>query len=129
MIQRLGRLIAGLVLCWLLLAIPAKWLWGPDMMGQSLAAMLLCLAPAAVTLLWEQKALGKPADQQVMALLGSVGVRMAVVLAGGFVLYFLVPGFKATSFWLWLAAFYLLTLGLEMTLLLTGGGPEQADGQ
>ena len=115
--SQVGVLIAGVLFAWLIVSYPA-WRFGGILALQlSGAAALLCLAPAIVTFLWGLKALaGSPVDRLRHALLGML-LRMAVVFGGGMALYFGLPGFERTEFWLWTAGFYLATLALETVLL------------
>ncbi|MGH7170396.1 MAG: hypothetical protein ACRELF_04515 [Gemmataceae bacterium] len=115
-----ARLIVGTLAAWVVLVWPARLLWGAEVAPQSLAACLLCLVPSALTLAWAVRAAeGKP-EQQLTAVLGGMLVRMALVLAGALVLFFNVAILHAIGFWMWVLGFYLLTLALEITLVLTG---------
>ncbi|HJT76815.1 MAG TPA: hypothetical protein VJ739_06395 [Gemmataceae bacterium] len=116
--NRLLGLVLGAALLWLLLALPARWLWGDAALRLSLAALGLCLAPGLVTVALGAWVKRRPAEEQMLVLLGSTALRMAVVLAGGLALFFRAPGFHEASFWGWVLVFYLGTLALEMGLLL-----------
>lgn len=126
MIRRLLFLLGGSLAFWLLAALPFRIL--ADDRGHGNAAMvyagvavLLCLVPACLTLIWASNALDKPPDQQLVAILGGTGLRLFGVALAGFALSWGVPYFQAyPGFLLWLAVAYLFTLGLEMTLLLAG---------
>ena len=59
-------------------------------------------------------------DQQLVAVLGGTGVRLFFVLGAGAAVGAWVPDFHGPGFWVWLLVFYLLTLALEVTLLLSG---------
>lgn len=118
MIWRLFLLFVGSAVFWLLVALPARMLGGGDAaMLYSGTALLLCLLPTAATLVWTEYALRHSPEQQLVAVLGGTGVRMAVVLGTGLALTSLVPFFGQQSFWLWLLVFYLMTLTLEMVLV------------
>ena len=120
MIKRIVYLVGGSITLWVLLAIPARRLWGDDTAIYAAAAMLLCLAPAVLTLIWAGWARERSADQQMIAMLGGTGVRMFLVLAGALVLTQFVPYFQEQSgFWAWLLVFYLSTLAFEVVLLVT----------
>ena len=80
-------------------------------------ATLLCVLPSAVTLVWCDLVLGGSPEQQLAAVFGGTGLRMAFVVAVGLVLYFNVASFHETGFWLWIIVFYLTTLTLEMVLV------------
>ena len=113
----LGHLIAGTLAFWIVVVYPARWLGCADATRQSIAALLLCLVPAALTLAWGLWAAKGAPEQQMVMMLGGTMVRMGMVLASGFLLYLVVPGFHAASFWIWVAVFYLFTLALEIALL------------
>ena len=83
----------------------------------SASAAALCLVPSVVTLVWAQLSLRGEPHQQVLAVFGGTSLRMLFVIGGGMVLYFAVPAFGFQRFWLWVIAFYLFTLTLEMALL------------
>jgi hypothetical protein len=119
--KRFGILVGGSVLFWFLLALPAHRIWGDSALVFSGAAILLCLIPTALTLLWGRWALGQSPEQQLLMVLGGTGVRMFFVLAGGLLLYLLVPYFqKQQSFWVWVLVSYLFTLALDTALVLSG---------
>ncbi len=116
--SRLLYLLFGAALCWLALALPARWLWGDAALAQSLAALGLCLVPGLATVLLGGWAARRSPEEQMLVLLGSTALRMVFVLAGGLALFFRVNRFHEASFWGWVLVFYLLTLALEMGLLL-----------
>lgn len=128
MTRRLLGLVLGAALLWLVLAYPARLLWGDPalpawqdpVLRHSLVALGLCLAPGLVAVLAGIWAARRPPEEQMLVLLGSTALRMAFVLAGGLVVFFRVPGFRTADFWGWVLAFYLGTLALEMALLLRG---------
>lgn len=120
MAQRLGLLIGGTLVLWAVVVYPASRLLGPEALVQSLAAMLLCLVPAVATMAFALRAFNRSGEEQLLAVLGGTGVRMAVVLGLGWLGFTLVPELHANAFWIWLIVFYLATLGLEMTLLVRG---------
>lgn len=143
MIRRLGVLVAGIVLLWAVLAALVWLLWdrliypehGPPRdvaLVFSGVAALLCLLPAAGTLAWAAWGQGRSPEHQLYAALGGSGIRMFFVLGAGMLLtnltYFQQPGF-----WMWVLAFYLFTLLLEVLLVLRGqpapaAKPQAADG-
>ena len=79
--RRLTLLTAGVLGLWLLLALPGVRIWGEGALVCSAIAAVLCLVPAAITLVWTTSSLGRSADQQLILMLGGTGVRMFVVLA------------------------------------------------
>jgi hypothetical protein len=121
--RRLGLLIAGSLGAWLLLSYPAYRLGGESALLHSSVAVGLCLLPTALTLAWASWAFRQAPEQQMVMLLGGTGVRMAVVLGVGLILYSGVPAFQQNGFLVWLLVFYLFTLALEMVLLVAGRPP------
>jgi hypothetical protein len=113
----LQALIAGTLALWVLLFLPARYLWGQEAAVSSLVAAGLCLVPTSLTLAWATRKVGRSADQQMLLVLAGTGVRLTFVLGVGLGLSLAVPYFQQQSFWVWLLVFYLFTLGLEMVLL------------
>jgi len=119
--RRVGLLVIGCMVFWVLVAIPSRHLWGDSAAVFSGVAVLLCLIPTAVTMLWANWAFERAADQQIIMVLGGTGLRMFVVLSAGLALYTLIPYFQEhQGFWLWVLVGYLFTLALEMFLVLKG---------
>ena len=117
MVQRLAFLIGGTLALWVALVYPASRLLGPEALIQSLSAMLLCLLPAVATMAFALRAFTRSSEEQLLAILGGTGLRMAVVLGFGLLGFVFVPELHANAFWIWLIVFYAATLALEMTLL------------
>jgi hypothetical protein len=90
---------------------------GWDGVVHSSVSAVVCLVPTAVTLLWCDLVLGKSPEQQLAAVLGGTGVRMAFVVGVAMVLYYNVEQFHSSYFWLWIIGFYLATLTVEMVLV------------
>ncbi len=122
MIRRLALLLGLSLALWVVIVFPARRLGDELALPYSAVALGLCLIPAAATLLWGEFSNRSPAQQLLLAL-GGMGVRVAFVLGAAAGLYFLVPYFQETHFWVWVLVFYLITLALEMTLLLVGRAP------
>jgi hypothetical protein len=127
-IRRLGLFIGASLAFWVLVAVPARRLWGDIALTYSAVALGLCLVPAAATLAWAGWALHRSAEQQLLVVLGGTGLRMFTVLTAALVLYTRVEYFQREhGFWVWVLVFYLFTLALEMGLVLAGrsaaGGP------
>lgn len=119
--NRLFVFVVGTLVFWVLLAIPARMLWGDQMAVYSGVAMLLCLVPSALTLVLSNATSNVSPEQQLIVVLGGTGLRMFIVLAGAWALYRWVPYFgEHATFWLWVIVFYLFTLLLEKLLLLAG---------
>jgi len=110
------------VVAWAVLALPTRLILGESAPFQSGVAALICLVPSCLTLVWSRWALSRSPEQQLAAVMGGTATRMFLVLAIGSIVYLLIPSFRETAFWVWLLAFYLFTLTMEMTLLL---GPER----
>jgi biotin transporter BioY len=100
---------------------------GSEILAQSLAGCLLCLAPAVLTLAWLQRALGGKPEELLLAAIGGMVLRMVVVFSGGLALFLSVDVLHSAAFWMWVLGFYLLTLILEIALALIAsrrqGGP------
>lgn len=114
-------MLAAPLALWVLLAVPVKYLADDEnAWAHSGVAMLLCLVPAALTFVWADRTIRRDPQQGAMILLGSTGVRLFGVLVVALLLMNGVPLFSMGRFLIWLVVFYLFTLALEMTLLLTG---------
>lgn len=123
---RLAVLILGSLTLWVLVAIPARYLWGDDAAIHAAVALLLCLLPAVATLAWAFWGQDQSPETQLVTALGGTGVRMFFVLAAAGALYVLVPYFHQLSFWVWVLGFYLFTLFLEVVLLVAGRSASSA---
>jgi hypothetical protein len=121
-IRRLLFLIGGSAAFWLLIGLPARHLGGGDASMVFLGtALLVCLAPAILTLVWGERAFRQSPDKQLILVLGGTGVRMAFVLLAGWILYLWAPYYqRQNGFLIWLVVGYLFTLALDVTLLLAG---------
>ena len=121
MIRRLLLLVGGSAAFWLLVGLPARHLGGGDTAVVDLGtALLLCLVPGAVTLLWGERAMRQSPDKQLILMMGGTGVRMAFVLLTGWMLFQGVSYYQRQGFLIWLVVGYLFTLALDLTLLLAG---------
>ncbi len=94
------------------------WLCEQDTVLQGGAAFGLAFVPAAITLGWVIFSYRSTPDMQLMASLGSSGLRMAVALGGGLLLTNVLPETFDTPFWFWLVLFYLALLVYEISLLI-----------
>jgi hypothetical protein len=120
--RRLLYLLAGSLVFWLLVTLPARRLGGGDLaVLYTGTALAICLVPTLATLVWAQWAWHRSPQHQLAAVMGGMGLRMAFVLVLGWTLYQFVPYYQEQlAFWIWLLVFYLFTLALDMTLLLAG---------
>jgi len=127
MTRRLGVLIGGSVVFWILLAVPAARIWGMEMYGIGALAGALCLVPTLLAMLWAGWAEEQSPQQQLIVVMGGTGLRMMVVLGVGMFLSWGVPWFSEQEllypFWGWVLVFYLFTLTLEIALLVGGRKP------
>src|SRR5436305_1019600 len=79
----------------LLAGLPARALGGGDAaLVYSGTALLLCLAPMALTLAWADRALAGPPEQQLLLVLGGTGLRLALVLGAGGALFVWAPYYQ-----------------------------------
>lgn len=118
MTRSLSLLVGGSLAFWLVVVYPAHLLWGDSAVRFSATAGLLCLVPTVVTLAWSQKALKGLPEQQLLAVMGGIVVRMGFVIGAGMALHTLHPAFHYDRFLIWVIVFYLATLALEMGILL-----------
>lgn len=125
MARRLLCLLTGSLVFWLLVVLPARRLGGGNLaVLHSGTALAVCLLPGLATLAWAQWAWRRSPEQQLAAVMGGTGLRMAFILAVGWTLYQWVPYYQEQlAFWVWLLVFYLFTLALDLTLLLTNSPP------
>jgi hypothetical protein len=119
--RRLGWFLGAALAVWLLVVIPVRYAWGPTQAVYGSCALAICLVPAAGTLAWSLWGRRQPPTQQMIVILGGTGIRMAAVFVAAVVLSQRVDYFRREpGFWTWVLVFYLVTLGLEVTVLLTG---------
>jgi hypothetical protein len=116
--RNIAILVTGVTAFWLLVFYPARLLWGDKAPVLAAVAGLLCLAPAVATLLWSRWALQSSAEQQLLAILGGTGLRMVFAAGAGIALFSLSDYFHEPGFLIWVVAFYLVTLALEVSLVL-----------
>ena len=128
MIRRLLLLVGGALTFWLLVGLPAHAFGGGDKaLVFSGTAVLLCLPPMILSLLWAEHALKKDPQQQIVMVAGGTGLRIFFVLAGGMVLYLCVPYFQnEIAFWIWVMIVYPVTLALDVALIVLGRPPAKA---
>lgn len=118
MIRRLLKLAGATIAFWTVTAIPASY-WGrPNALATSAVAATLCFMPTAVVIVWARWARHKSGDQNVLMLVGGMGLRMTTVLLGAWLL----TGVKGISDFQnmgpWLVVFYLFCLALEIAVVI-----------
>jgi hypothetical protein len=121
--RRVGLFLGASFVAWAAVAIPARFIWADFALLQSSVAAGICVAPSIVSLAWSDRAFRHHPNQLLLAVLGGTGFRITVVLGLATALYAgmrSLPGWGGESFWGWVLAFYLITLGIEMTVLLAG---------
>lgn len=120
MSKRIAYFIGGCITLWVVLAVPARRLWGDTAAVHGAVALLLCLVPTTLILLWTAWAQARSPEQQLAAVLGGTGLRLVLVMAGALALFQFVPYFQGqTGFLVWLLVFYLFTLAFEVVLVVT----------
>src|SRR5207302_6066476 len=90
-------LIAGTLALWVLLFLPARYLWGREAALCGLVAAILCIVPTSFMLVWGRRKETRLANQQVQLALIGTGVRMGFVLAVGLGLSLAVAYFQHQS--------------------------------
>lgn len=115
--RKLFLFLGGSLLLWALTALPAWLIWGEGALMAASVALGLCLVPMALTLIWIQLSFSGAPENQLLAALGSTGIRMAVVIVGAILLYMGVPQLGSTGFLLAVVGYYLATLALEIGIL------------
>jgi len=118
--RRLGWLVGGTLLVWLVAVYPVQTFLGERDVVYSTVAVALCLVPTSLTLLWAGWAWRQAPEQQLVMVLGGTAVRMGSVLGVSLMLWQLVPYFSEARFWTWVLVYYLLTLGLEVVSIAAG---------
>jgi hypothetical protein len=118
-IRRLLILAGATIAFWIVMAVPASR-WGvANAMAMSAAAAILCFVPTALVIIWASWARQKSADQNLLMLVGGMGLRMTTVLVGGWLLTDQVVGFGSFNRLApWLVVFYLFCLAIEIALIL-----------
>jgi hypothetical protein len=117
--RRLGMLIAGTLCVWAVLALPAALLLGGPPYEVSIAAAMVCLVPAVLTLFLADRLRDRPPEEKIVIALVCTFLRMGLAVGLGVLLYFQVPLLRtnAAAFIGWGVVFYLVTLALETALL------------
>jgi hypothetical protein len=119
-LKPIGLLIAFSFLLWMAVAIPGRRLAGEWVVVYSGTAALVCVVPAVVTLAWAYWAARRSPESFMVIVLAGTGVRLFVVSTAALVFESSFEYFREhEGFWIWLLVFYLATLALEMSLLLS----------
>jgi hypothetical protein len=119
-IRRLGWFLGATLACWLVVAIPLRYM-SPTQAVYSGCALAICLVPGTLTLVWSIWGQRQPPEQQMVVILGGMAVRMGAVFVAALVLSQRVEYFRQESgFWTWVLVCYLFTLAVEITVLLVG---------
>ena len=104
MTRSLGILIGTTVAIWAArLFCPRGTLGGERAVVYSLVALIICLIPSVVTLIWACRTIKYRPSQAFAVIASSMGVRMTFVLGAGLILNQAVPYFEQLSFWFWIA--------------------------
>ncbi len=125
MTRRLGLFIACSLVFWAVTFGLALLLW-PDKQSVTLVcspvAILLCLIPTFITLIFSFWGLNQTPENQLLVVFGGTGLRMFFVLGVGLLLMYSIPAIQNNhvSFWLWVLVYYLTTLAIEMTVVMRG---------
>jgi hypothetical protein len=117
MTRQLGLLLAGSIVVWLLLAVPASLVSGTGALLDTAVACGLCLVPMSATMMWCHWVCGNSGEQQLAAVMGGTSLRLIIVVAGGIGLYYTVEALSRPAFLIWIVVFYLATLALEVVLV------------
>ena len=105
---------------WLVLAGLCYARWREPGLASSGVTGLICFVPTALSLLLTLRAADKSGADQLMAVFGSMVLRMCAALGIGVAVFLAVPYFKQPgteyAYWGSLLLFYLFTLGWESFL-------------
>ena len=125
MTARVLFLVAAAAAFWVVLGLPARHFSGDEALIHAGVAVLLCLVPGVLTLLWAGWAYGQNPQQELLAAMGATGVRMFGVLLVTLLLNQGVAMFHRPAFLLWVAGAYCYLLAVEVFLLLRGRAAQE----
>ena len=129
MIARISLLIAAGLAFLLLAGLPARFLWGDRAFIACGTAVLLCLLPGVLTMLWIGSTTRHDPHQASLKLLAASGLRMFGVLSVAVLLYFQAPWFQGRdSFLFWVLGAYLFLLAVEVLLTVRSPKPKSSEG-
>ena len=128
MIRTVLYFLAGALVCWLPLAGLCYLKWKPDGLMCAAVTGPICLIPTTLSLILNIWSQNRSPSEQLMAVLGGMGLRMGTVLLVAVAVFLGVPHesgdglmFKRPerefAYWGSLLVFYLFTLGWETYLV------------
>lgn len=130
MTSRVLTLVLAAAALWALAAVPARHFGGDESAVHGAVAVLLCLVPGVLTLIWAAWVARSDPRQLPVVALGASGVRMFVVAGAACALYLGVPPFRAEiGFLIWVLGAYLSLLAVELWLLLGWRQPDADPGR
>jgi hypothetical protein len=121
--RTLSYFLAGAFAGWLLLAGVGYALSPNDQFGLLCAAIVgpICIVPTTISLVMALWSSSRSSSEQLMAVVGGMGVRMAAVLGLSMLVFFNLPQVRENrtrelTFWAFVLIGYLATLALETAL-------------
>jgi hypothetical protein len=118
-IRRLLLIAGATIAFWIVTAVPASRMGAPNALALSAAAATLCFVPTALVIIWAYWARQKSGGENVLMVMGGMGLRMTTVLVGAWLLTEQVAGIGSLKQLApWLVAFYLFCLAIEIALVL-----------
>jgi hypothetical protein len=116
---KIAVFVAGLLLLWAALSMPAYFAAGTDGLRGCAVAAGICGLPAVATLSFSLWAQGSP-NLQLASVVGGMIVRMGFSLGAGMTIFYRLDGFTLRNFLVWLIAFYIISLLAEVALIARG---------
>ena len=118
MIGRVLTLLTASAAFAVAVGLPARYLAGDLALLYCLIAVLITLVPAVLTLVVIELLFVAKPEIQGLAMLGSGGVRIVLVLLTATALYLTTETFRQPAFLLWVGVAYIYLLIIEVWLLL-----------
>lgn len=127
MYRSAGLLVAITLVCWVIATGPVVWITGWQGVGTNTLACVVCLIPAAFSLLFGLWSLNQNQNWQLLAILGGGGLRMGVVFLVAATLAWRLgwAGQHLILFAGLLVFYYLTTLATETLVLVRLWRPRQ----